>query len=237
MEFTSWDAGLHTIDPNSLEHHGIRGMKWGVRKYQNEDGSLTPAGMERYGKGAASDKRTSARKMTRDFNNLDKGYANVVAEQLRNQKKTAKYARIGHKAERKGKAEKAEKNLAKALKYGQRAALNNKQRHEIEKLQWKIIGKAANQGYTTISKPVIRMGQSRADKVLAALSTLSLVGSSTVGGVGVGVYRGTKVNGQQVKISKKGNGGTQVVNYANANKLAQQAREEERRRQMANVRR
>lgn len=31
-----------------LEHHGIIGMKWGVRRYQNEDGSLTPAGKKRY---------------------------------------------------------------------------------------------------------------------------------------------------------------------------------------------
>lgn len=31
-----------------LEHHGILGMKWGVRRYQNEDGSLTDAGKKRY---------------------------------------------------------------------------------------------------------------------------------------------------------------------------------------------
>ena len=33
---------------NELEHHGILGMKWGVRRYQNEDGSLTAAGKKRY---------------------------------------------------------------------------------------------------------------------------------------------------------------------------------------------
>lgn len=31
-----------------LAHHGILGMKWGVRRYQNEDGSLTKEGMKRY---------------------------------------------------------------------------------------------------------------------------------------------------------------------------------------------
>ena len=33
---------------NELAHWGIKGMRWGVRRYQNKDGSLTPKGKERY---------------------------------------------------------------------------------------------------------------------------------------------------------------------------------------------
>ena len=34
---------------SELYHHGIKGQKWGVRRFQNPDGTLTAAGRERYG--------------------------------------------------------------------------------------------------------------------------------------------------------------------------------------------
>lgn len=42
--------------PAELYHHGILGMHWGVRRYQNEDGSLTPAGKARFNKVASSER-------------------------------------------------------------------------------------------------------------------------------------------------------------------------------------
>lgn len=38
----------YTPDPNELYHYGILGMKWGIRRYQNKDGSLTNAGRRHY---------------------------------------------------------------------------------------------------------------------------------------------------------------------------------------------
>lgn len=38
------------METDVLAHHGIKGMKWYQRRYQNKDGSLTPQGKIRYGK-------------------------------------------------------------------------------------------------------------------------------------------------------------------------------------------
>ena len=38
------------MNTNELVHHGIKGQKWGVRRYQNSDGSYTNAGKKRYAK-------------------------------------------------------------------------------------------------------------------------------------------------------------------------------------------
>lgn len=63
---------------NELYHHGIKGQKWGIRRYQNPDGSLTAKGIERYSgnKGVAkylydkSDYRNKTKKQTQTVGSL-----------------------------------------------------------------------------------------------------------------------------------------------------------------------
>ena len=39
---------MNELEQRYLYHHGIKGMRWGIRRYQNADGSYTDAGMKRY---------------------------------------------------------------------------------------------------------------------------------------------------------------------------------------------
>lgn len=58
------------MESNTLTHWGVLGMKWGVRRYQNPDGTLTAEGKKHVarskaeGEKAASDKKTTVKKQS-----------------------------------------------------------------------------------------------------------------------------------------------------------------------------
>lgn len=73
--------------PNYICHHGVKGQKWGVRRYQNEDGSLTAAGKKRKASEVKKSFRTSRKTDPKtDFLKLNR--ANSAARTYYKREKT-----------------------------------------------------------------------------------------------------------------------------------------------------
>ena len=126
-----------------LAHFGIKGMKWGQRRYQNEDGSLTPLGQKRYG----SEGKRSSFGRTLDLNKMDneRVKAKSKADYYRGRAED-RYGRQKYRAEKKGQAapqkdEKTRKYLAKAKKYDE---LSGKSKRMGEKILSNTLSKGMN---------------------------------------------------------------------------------------------
>lgn len=67
---------------SELYHYGIKGMKWGVRRYQNEDGTLTDAGKRRQMKLIDSDKKATIVKGTTLYRVSDRGKSDTSSGKI-----------------------------------------------------------------------------------------------------------------------------------------------------------
>lgn len=77
----------------SLQHHGILGMKWGVRRYQNPDGTLTAAGKTRYSDGPSRKQRRAQKTYDRikSVRNDEARMDRMSARQKESLKRSEKY--------------------------------------------------------------------------------------------------------------------------------------------------
>lgn len=132
---------------NELYHHGILGQKWGIRRYQNDDGTLTEAGKRRY---QSSDFRKNYQNR---LNDLDTAMAMHKKDTVESLKKIDEYAKRQVHRSAKDRA-KALKQLMKTpvwrMKDATSATFNKKKLKNLTEIEWAKIERAS--AYVNVGK-------------------------------------------------------------------------------------
>ena len=122
-----------------LAHHGVKGQKWGVRRYQNKDGSLTDAG-----------KRKKAKELDKEIKNAQASRARAKGDMVNygvdvqtNLNKSMKYAqKYNSLSEKLQNSRKGQKLMSKGEKFAAKAAkdqaLMKKSYDDFEALDKKV---------------------------------------------------------------------------------------------------
>ena len=165
------------LDADELYHHGIKGMKWGVRRFQRKDGSLTSAGKKRYlddpSVKSSKAKMDAARKKQRaanaDYTNAS-NKASFVPTKSNMQEANKAYARK-IKADSEYRRSKFDygtnKEAARLRESGKEIKNKSKHRLKLEE-QYKKMGLTDEQAQAAANKRI------RTEKILAASAALTV---------------------------------------------------------------
>lgn len=161
------------MNDNELVHAGIKGMKWGVRRYRNKDGTLTEAGKKRYNRDIRNN--ASKKKENRiDTSNPDPD--RWVREDLTRAKKvvdtSSDLVRTVKTIERETRPKPVKKRMD----------LSNMSDQELrQKINRELLERQYNDVFGKEEAPKISKGREYANKILETAGTVLAVTSSALG--------------------------------------------------------
>lgn len=153
-----------------LMHHGIKGMRWGVRRFQNKDGSLTPAGKKRYDVDIAGAERNLAKakqaekQAKRDYNRASLSY-NYNATYKAAKKYTDSLMKTDW-----AKQDLRSEQIKQQLNAEQKAKSNRRQKLEQGYL---------NKGMTKQEAEIAAYKRERTEKIIAVTAGLTVAAAAT----------------------------------------------------------
>ena len=181
---------VRRLPESELYHHGIKGQKWGVRRYQNPDGSLTAAGQARYTynerkKSLKTVSNMSSEDMQKQINRmrLEKQYRQTTKENLRDTRNDSNSTlkTVGKVAAGAAIAVGGGLLLNRALRTGNRYAAVAKGISTLtdKELATKISRLKLEQTYSNLSNDSINRGKSVLNGILENAGTTVLASAIT----------------------------------------------------------
>lgn len=182
---------------NFLEHHGIKGQKWGIRRYQFPDGSLTPEGRERYGYNYETGEYNKKLYMEDQDRQKAKEYSKIESEQRKKEKAQEKKEKAQEKKEKRAeqeakRTEKENKKAAKKVEELRRQnalkmldadgkPLTNKKLRKLStaELEAVVNRMALEKKYSDIKLDNVSKGRQNTEKLLT--NTAKVIGLGTAG--------------------------------------------------------
>ena len=165
------------LDADELYHHGIKGMKWGVRRFQRKDGSLTSAGKKRYlddpsvksSKAKMESDRAKQRLANAEYNKASNKASYIPTKSNRQALNKAYADKIKADSEyRRSKFDySTNKEAARLRESGKEIKNKSKHRLKLEE-QYKKMGLTDEQAQAAANKRI------RTEKILAASAALTV---------------------------------------------------------------